>query len=90
MDIFIMKKREIIKITFERLHEALNLRDDVEIIDVWVKSSDRYHEVFTVKLSGESLRPCREGHHILNTSSLTDVQEKVVQNESPNIHSFCG
>ena len=70
-----MKQRNNLKVTYELLHELLNLRKDVEIIDVISGSTDRRSEIIFVKILSNDCNLTPEGQEIM-WRPIEDFQER--------------
>jgi len=69
-------KLSAIKIPHEKLHEALDLSDDVHISDMFLNNTDRYNRTFHVIVTGEHpvLQEHQEGSEVA-TNPLYNFQK---------------
>ena len=67
------RRKSLIKISYQALHKALDLKDDVEIESVFITDSDNRSECITIKLSkGPHL--CPDGYELVSVP-LGDMQK---------------
>jgi len=56
-------RRVLIRVTSNLLRDALGLRADLSVDDVWRYETDRASNCYTITISGDSLPELAEGAH---------------------------